>query len=377
MDSDSRHDRKIHLTEDTFAELLQFISTLNPASSTEDDVAFLLQYLKWSGLLSDDVASGARSLGQHHAQAAMGALANILGAPHPRLRCLQLVLGAWSEIDRWINFAVYIWVTRSSSDSPPEGQQAQERVDTFNAIVPFLSTVCKLPDFVDMLSANDLSREAILRFLIFSWLIEIERFMKQDRYDPSLSAAYPLGTIIGKNIESHYGSGANLDNIPPNLVLLPNLSFIPGLEFLRLFEESRMILQRSPADIARSALTLLKKHPVSLDVLLMHLEIICVLAVLPGCADALLAQNSVLVVTQLLGMLTRREYEADSAQKTAECIMGCIMYLSNNISMKEARMALLAGVLPSILRSKLWISDDSESFGAVINLVDLISRYLI
>ncbi|KAJ7133447.1 hypothetical protein C8R44DRAFT_23780 [Mycena epipterygia] len=62
-------------------------------------------------------------------------------------------------------------------------------------------------------------------------------------------------------------------------------------------------------------------------------------------------------------------------------ITGCLTYLNVHLSMKDGfsnvRMALLAGILPAILRCNRWISQDSEDYRRITKILDLISLYII
>ncbi|KAJ7704985.1 hypothetical protein B0H17DRAFT_1326437 [Mycena rosella] len=386
-------DPNARLTKSTLEKLLEFTRNLDPAFSTDADMTFLLQYLEWSeDLIGDDVA-GARTLEQRHAraipcpnnlahrhaQATIGGLARILAAQRPSdPRHSQRVVQAWSDIERWISYTAYRWSISGQETISPEGQQAQDRIDSFNTIIPFLSIAVKLPEIMDLLLADELSRNSILNILVFSWLNERDEwFMNEHGYDPSISTADPLATIVLNTMESQLGP--DFDRFGPNVALLPSRSFIPGFDWLNTFETVRNAMNRDPTDVARTALTLLRHRPISLNLLHAHLEMTNLLVF--AFDDTLLAQNSIGAMTRVLSELSLRPHEPDFAPIMGKCITKCVGYLILFIQMKDSfshtRITLLGGVIPAILRCGPWFGQDSSEYAGLVALLEVISLYLI
>ncbi|KAJ7675124.1 hypothetical protein B0H17DRAFT_1207867 [Mycena rosella] len=343
-------DPNARLTKDTLGNLLEFFKNLDPASSTDEDLTFLLQYLKSSDVPEHEATCCAHSLGQFHAYGALNSLARILqDSPSPR------------PVER-----MFI------------GRQNQDRIQGYNTILPFLCIVSRIPEFVDLLLAPR-SRDTILGILAFCWNIEADEwFMKEDTYQPIMTAAYPFTGLALSHIMMKSRP------LPENTLPFhpDNLASLAGLEIQEPLKIIFNTMDRKPADIAQMALARLR-NPAPLGVLAAHLEMISILSVLQGCTDALLAQHSIRHVTRILSDLTKRPYDADDAPQMTECISLCLQYLVHYIPTKEgfsgARMAILAGVLPALLRSEPWLSPGDKYLGYehTVTLFDTLALYMI
>ncbi|KAJ6485230.1 hypothetical protein DFH09DRAFT_1339823 [Mycena vulgaris] len=373
----------IQRTKSTLVALRQFSKDLDPASATDADLTFLLQYLKpWPVLradfnIRDDAATASiRALGHQHAQTVLGCLAEILAAESPPdPHHLQRVVKAWPDVQQWVHDILSGWCVEQACEN-----LSQDHVDAFYDIIPLLTIAAKAPSFADTLIADDheRSRKMLFVFLLFCWLIETEAcFMKHSRYNPSISAADAFTTLVGKRIEAKWGLVLT-DKLPSNLSLLPNFAFFPGFEWLEILDMVCVVLDRTPADIVRIALTHVRSRPVSLDLLFVHLEMISLLST--RFRDFGIAQHSIRDVMHVLSELTLTPYDAETAPTMAKCIGTCVSYLNTMTRYDHpscARAALLRGILPAILRCKPWVTPDSAESNELLNTLDLISLYLI
>ncbi|KAJ6494131.1 hypothetical protein DFH09DRAFT_1104275 [Mycena vulgaris] len=275
---------------------------------------------------------------------------------HPPKRIAQ----AWRDIEAWLMYIFAHWIKSGMFI----GRQEEDRVDGFNGVMPFLSAVSKPPELTELLLAPR-SRQKTLGILLFCWTMEgDEWFMKQKQYTPNLTAASPFANLA--LVRARAAMGPKFEDLPPTFDGQPeNIAGLPGFDWVRTLEMICDVIGRTPADNARTALTLIRNHErVSPTVLCAHLEILNLIAIVPGCGDALLAQHAVRDVTRILAALTTSPYDAEFAPKVTQCIAGCIAYLETWVPTKDGygnvRMALLAGVLPALLRCSPWLSKESE-----------------
>ncbi|KAJ7133462.1 hypothetical protein C8R44DRAFT_730615 [Mycena epipterygia] len=225
-----------------------------------------------------------------------------------------LTLWAWPDIQKWML-------------SLAGRLQKENYIDGYNIIVPFLTIVAKK--------------------------IEAEEwFIKEDRSDPSISAADPFTNLAAQQTESNsvWNSVDREEGSP--------------FDFLPVLEDVCTEMEWDPAETARTALAHLRSKPVSLELVEAHLAMLYLVSFVPSRCSALLAQHSVRDATRVLADLTLKPYASDSAPQTADCIVMCLMYLDEHLPLKDGlsnvRMALLAGILPAILRCNRWISEDSQ-----------------
>ncbi|KAJ7205203.1 hypothetical protein GGX14DRAFT_458730 [Mycena pura] len=310
--------------------LLEFSTTFDPAAATDDDLTFLLQYLEKGDIPKDEDTCCAHTLGKYHARIALDSLAMIINAQsHPPQRIAQ----AWHDIEAWLMYIFVHWIKSGMFLD----HQEEDRVDGFNAVMPFFVAVSQSPELAELLLAPG-SREQNFGILLFCWTMEGDE------------------AVLGPNFEE---LPTTFDGQPENIVGLP------GFDWMRTLKTICDVVGRTPADNARTALTLLRDYEnVSLTVLCAHLQMLHLIIIVPGHGDALLAQHAVRDVTRILAALTTSPYDAEFAPVVTQCIEECIAYLDTWLPKKDGygnvRMALVAGVLPALLRCSPWLSEESE-----------------
>ncbi|KAJ7456722.1 hypothetical protein B0H11DRAFT_2243888 [Mycena galericulata] len=265
------------------------------------------------------------------------------------------------------------------------GQQEEDRARGFNTIIPILMVASRVPELRELLLAPDRNRMMMLAALVGCWSIEAEEwFMKGKGYDLHQSAARPLSALFGDYLGDE---PAIRDAIKSVYNGVENQSAPGLLDFFRAFEMLGKVSRRSRADIARTALTLLRNPTLPPHLLDSHLQMINLIAIATEYSDALLAQHSIRHVTRTLSELTSKPYDSDSAPVVAQCIASCARYLTKFIPRKDGfhhvRQALQAGLLPAILRCRPWISqqhdDDSkdETHAKLLKLLHMVSLYIV
>ncbi|KAJ7456723.1 hypothetical protein B0H11DRAFT_2065091 [Mycena galericulata] len=381
-------DPNARLTQDTLKKVVELFNNLksNPKSSTDKDLTFLLQYLKSADIPPRDVSCCAHTLGLSHAQFSLYSLALILRAsqteirppiPHP----VQRVVQSWPEIEKWIQYVFTDWIFRGKF----LGQQEEDRARGFNAIIPFLMVASRVPELRELLLARGPNQMTTLLTLVGCWSIEAEEwFMKNKGYALHHSAAPPLSTLFGDYLENEPAIRDAIDAV----FNAPEIQSAPALvDFFRAFEMMGKVSRRSHADIARTALTLLRNPSLPLHVLHAHLRMLNLIATVTEYCDALLAQHSIRHVTRTLSELTSRPYDYDTAPEVAQCIASCVRYLTTYIPKKDGfhhvREALQAGLLPAILRwGRPYISQQHDDHSkdkthAKLKLLHMVSLYIV
>ncbi|KAJ7740197.1 hypothetical protein DFH07DRAFT_839184 [Mycena maculata] len=300
-------DPNARLTKDTLMNLAEFFKNLDPVSSTDDDLTFLLQYLKSDDIPSTDEVCCAHTLGQYHAMFALHSLASILKGGHPDDPVpVQRIVQSWQDIKKWIQYSYTDWILRRKFI----GQQKQDRVQGFNSIIPFLTAATQIPELRDLMFSHP-GEDRLLEILAFCWSIEGEAwFMETDnRFIEPQTAARPLSTLFeNEGLKQLKGTSVEVHGV---------LCGIAGW---------------NPTDIARNALTLLVKPSIALSHRHTHLQMLILLDIIPKFSDALLAQHSIRHVTRTLSDLASRAYNSDSSEEVAKCIVSCITYLARSIT---------------------------------------------
>ncbi|KAJ7133491.1 hypothetical protein C8R44DRAFT_870875 [Mycena epipterygia] len=205
--------------------------------------------------------------------------------------------------------------------------------------------------------------------LAFCWNIEGESwFMKGIKNGLCFPAAYPLTTLADHHLKS---KSSNPD--------------FPGV-----LDMSCIATNRSKADCARTALTLLRMdhHPILLEY---HIRMLGLLSTGATYSDALLAQHSVRDVTRTLSDLTLKPYDPADAWHITKCIAFCLDYLVSALPKKDGfsnvQLALQTGILPAVLRCRPWISTSASGFtvdivdnefrGKLAEILRIVSLYII
>ncbi|KAJ7704986.1 hypothetical protein B0H17DRAFT_698054 [Mycena rosella] len=358
--------------KDTLLTLVESNQKMDPASATEADLTYLLQYLKSADIPADEETSCAHTVAQFQAQTALDFLTRILES-NPSSLTVRRIIQAWPDIDKWIDYTFHEWVRGGKFTA----RKNWGRVNGFNTIIPFLAAVAKVPEVADLLVA-DSRRTSIFEILAFCWNIEADEwFVKEKRYDPSITAAYPFCALAMTRV--HF----TLDLLFREEPSADTIMSFPGLDFMKIFESVRDGLGRTSADTARTAIALLaSNNRVPLRTLDAHIDILGTLDPIAGCTDALPAQHCVRHMTRVLSDLMQKPYDADCAPQMTRCISMCIHYLVQNVPTKDgysnARMAVLAGVLPALLRSQSWLAPGgSGGYENAVKLFQLIGLYIV
>ncbi|KAJ7621860.1 hypothetical protein DFH06DRAFT_1231999 [Mycena polygramma] len=346
------------LTETTEKKLREFCEKLDPASATNEDLTFLLQYLKASDVPSMATPHCVQVASLSHASMALQSIAKILTSSEENPRNpVNRIVQAWPELQLWFRFIAMQWMNISKQLG-----MGKETVDGFKALIPFFSAATTIPELRDVLLTEPI-REQTFNALLFCWTIETsELFISQEGYDPSLSAVFPLATLIANDFKPRPAA---------------------ALDIFRLVAARRTQLgaEYDPTSIAKLSLTLLRNHPPSLDVSNAHMQMLNLLGVAVPYSDALLAQHSIRDVTRFLTDLTSKPYDSASAPKVLQCITSCMEYLTKFMPTKDGfsnvRMALQAGLLPAILRCSHWVSEGTALHDELLKALHTISLYII
>ncbi|KAJ7867059.1 hypothetical protein B0H13DRAFT_2670578, partial [Mycena leptocephala] len=333
-------DQASHLNQTTLEELTKFAENIDPTSPTDDDLTFLLQYLKASDIPSFIAPRGSHILGLSHASVALTSIARILTFNSPVDRCpVQRVVQTWPDIEKWLLYTAMQWITPGKVFGP-----GKDMVDGFNAVIPFLSVVATVPDLRDVVLTEP-NREQIFTLIILCWSIETSE-----------------STLIAN------------DSKPKPAASLDFFRVVVGLRM-------QFGADYDPPNISQTALTLLRNHPPSLDLSNAHMQMLNLLGVAIPYSDALLAQHSIRDVTRLLSDLTSKPHDSASGPKMVEFVTSCVQYLTKFIPTKDgfcnARMALQAGILPAIIRCSSWVSEDTAAHEELMKALHIISLYLI
>ncbi|KAJ7621864.1 hypothetical protein DFH06DRAFT_767073 [Mycena polygramma] len=234
--------------------------------------------------------------------------------------------------------------------------------DGHKALIYLFSAVATTPALQEQ-AFTEPSREQTLNDLMICWTIETsESFIGRDRYDPSLSAAFPLATLLTN------------DSRPKPTA---------ALDFFRVLLGFRTMIgaKYNPSNIAKTALAHLRTNSPSLDVSNAHMQMLNLLGVAVPYSDALLAQHSIRDVTRFLSDLTSKPYDSASAPKVLQCITSCMEYLTKFMPTKDGfsnvRMALQTGLLPAILRCSDWVSEGTTLYDELLKALHTISLYII
>ncbi|KAJ7203622.1 hypothetical protein GGX14DRAFT_651838 [Mycena pura] len=344
-------DPNARLTKATLVHLMDFKNELMAdklGASTDDDLTFVLQYLKEADIPTAEEAFCAHALGAFHAHAALDCLAVFLHrfGPGP----VQRVVQAWPDIEAWMTYICAQWIVRGKFiDSH---WQDTDHVSGFNGIILCLTQATRIPELVALMLADP--RNTMFVITMFCWIIEADEwFMKNEMYIADITAAMPFASLAFARITSGRG-------VP--------VGEAPGLDSLKIFEMVRSLQGRTPADTAQTALTLLRRADRDdLTAVCAHLAVLSAIFRTSGTADALRAQHSVRDVTRLLAELSQRPYDAATPPSMTHCISACMavlaMILPRNEGFGNMRMAVQAGILPALLRCKPWLTPEDSPFG--------------
>ncbi|KAJ7203628.1 hypothetical protein GGX14DRAFT_461657 [Mycena pura] len=336
----------------TLSHLIYFKKQLiadKQRASTDDDLTFVLQYLKEADIPALEETCCAHTLGAFHAHAALDCLAVFLHRSEPRP--VQRVVQAWPDIDAWITYIGAQWIVRGKFI----GNQDTDRVTGFNGIIFFLTHATRIPELVALMLADPTGRNTMFAIIMLCWTIEADEwFVKNEMYTADRTAAMPFASLAFARMTSGRGGlpvGEDLE-----------------LDFLEIFEMIRSVHGRTPSDTAQTALTLLRRAGRDdLIAVCAHLAVLSMVFFTSGTADALRAQHSVRDVTRLLAELSQRPYDAATAPLMTQCIEGCMALLTTILPMNEGfgnmRIAVQAGILPALLRCKPWLTPGDSAFG--------------
>ncbi|KAJ7738349.1 hypothetical protein B0H16DRAFT_1761467 [Mycena metata] len=355
-------DPKTRLTRDTLDVLKEFGEKLAKSSSpvTDDDITFVLQYLKASDIPAAGASCCAQTIGNAHAMLALAALSSMLSTRGPFEPLVQRLAQAWPDIQQWIEymFAGCLIIGKIQAEKG-------FMVSAYNHLVNFFTVIALGVPEIRTLALTEPNRERTLSMLMFCWLIE-DSMTVADGKKPFLSAAFPLTQLL-KNDHKPKAAGP--------------IDLFRALKGLRKeFDPLRKLIgvEFSPDRIAQNALSLLRSpaNTTSGHSGIPHVRMLNFLAVGDEYSDALLAQHSVRDVTRYLSQLISTP-EAPTSGITA-CLEYLATYMPTKDGFSNARMALQAGLLPAILRSEVCLSDDdSETRAGLEKLLHIISLYII